>query len=67
MKLWRGLTAVMALLLTVAVTATSLTFQYPYMLNDPLGIETAEIISNGKGEIYYESEFGEINEAIRNC
>ncbi len=63
MKLWRGLTAVMALLLTVAVTATSLTFQYPYMLNDPLGIETAEIISNGKGEIYYESEFGEINEA----
>ena len=52
MKLWRGLTAVMALLLTVAVTATSLTFQYPYMLNDPLGIETAEIISNGKGEIY---------------
>lgn len=62
LRLWRGLTAVMAMLLIVTITATGLAFQYPYILNDPLGIETAEIVSEGDGKIYYESEFGEINE-----
>lgn len=62
MKLWRGLAAVMAFLLIIAITATGLTFEYPYILNDPLDIETAKIISEGDGEIYFESEFGDINE-----
>lgn len=62
LKLWRGLTAVMAMLLIITTTATSLAFQYPYILNEPLNIDTAEIVEGDGGKIYYESEFGEINE-----
>ena len=62
LKLWRGLTAVMSMLLIITLTATDLCFQYPYILNEPLNIVTAEVVAEDGGQIYYESEFGEINE-----
>ena len=67
LKLWRGLTATMAMLLIIAVAATNLAFQYPYILNEPLDIETAEVVTQDGGQTFYESEFGGINETNQNA
>ena len=60
--IFRGTAAVMAFLLLVTVSATTLTFQYAGAINSALNVKTSEIITVDDGtEIdtdYYTSEFG---------
>lgn len=66
-KLWCGLTAVLAVLLCIAVVGTTVAFDYAGVINDALGVQTSKIV---KGEedpnadtVYYKSSFGAFNEA----
>ena len=65
-KLWRGLTATMAMLLVISISATSMGLQYAGIINTFLDVSTYKTVVDGEsdavGEIYFTSEFGEINE-----
>lgn len=69
-KLWRGLTATAAMLLVVAVCATSVSIQYAGIINGYLDISTYKTVVNDgdgtSGEEYFTSEFGEMNEENQN-
>ena len=59
---FRGLTAVLSLLLFVSMTATNLTFEYATAVNKALNVSTTKIIASEDGEVqntaYYDSEYG---------
>ena len=63
---FRGLSATMALLMTISVTATNLTFQYDSIINNALGITTTSVSSDGssEGTIYFENEYGYDDNAL---
>ncbi len=67
-RLWRGLTATMAVLLVISLTATSVGLQYAGIINGALGLNTTEIIDNGNGgnTVHFPSEFGEFGETAQN-
>ena len=64
-KLWRGLTAVFAVLLTILLPLTSAAFNYTGMINDKLGVQTSRIEVINEGEVtdlaYYPSDYGDVN------
>lgn len=63
-RLFRGLTSLMAVLLVAALFATQTAIVYTGTLNSYLGTTTSEIVDNSDGTedlIYYKSEFGDYN------
>ncbi|MDE6260541.1 MAG: glycoside hydrolase family 3 C-terminal domain-containing protein [Oscillospiraceae bacterium] len=61
-KLWKGLTATVAVLLVIVMTASNLAFSYADIINTRLDITTSTISTETTGgEIYFQSEFGEFN------
>ncbi len=67
-KLWRGLTATMAVLLVISLTTTSVGLQYAGIINGALGLTTTVIVDEGSGgnTTYFASEFGEFGIEAQN-
>jgi hypothetical protein len=63
-KLWRGLSAVMAFLLMVAIFASQVANQNAGGINNFLGITAANSTSTGtaEGEALYTSDYGELSD-----
>ena len=61
-SIFRGIAGIMAFLLFITVSATTLTFQYAGAINSALNVSTNQIITVDDGTevdtAYYTSEFG---------
>lgn len=65
--LWRGLTAVFAFLLIVAIATTCCAVTYEDLVNIQLGISNSGTVTgDDPTALYYTSEFGDFNEASQN-
>lgn len=58
-KLWRGLTLILSLLLAIFVVLVDMGGKYEGFINDALGTQAPS--TNGTGEAVYKSRFGELN------
>ena len=68
--LYRGLSALMAFIMFISVTAANLTFQYDSIINQSLGIETTTTVESDSDDedttstIYYANDYGYDDEAL---
>lgn len=67
-NIFRGLTGVMAVLLSIAVTGTELAVFRASFINSRLGTSSYATVDTGEGEedtIYFKSEFSSLEEVVR--